>query len=112
MPRPGDRRPDRWRGAGGGAGIAPLPLHPRGGDFGADQRVSGSTGAGASRRLRKSAIAAAVASGASSIGRWPMPGRITPSDTERKSVVKGTSVSVRVDRGGCRIIKTKNNKQK
>src|SRR3546814_19153788 len=76
----------RRRDAGGGAWIAPLPLHPCGGDFGADQRVSGSAGAGASRRVRKSAIAAAVASGASSIGRWPMPGSITTSDPAIRSL--------------------------
>src|SRR3546814_1099062 len=30
---------------------------------------------------------------------------------DRKRVVEGTSVSVRVDHGGCRIITTQNNKQ-
>src|SRR3546814_18790447 len=42
------------------------------------------------------------------------PGQEQPGQQrrDRKSVVKGKSVSVRVDLGGCRIIKTKNKKTK
>src|SRR3546814_16205226 len=39
---------------------------------------------------------------------WPVPSSWKPrSETDRKSVVEGTSVSVRVDLGGRRIIKKK-----
>src|SRR3546814_17861174 len=46
------------------------------------------------------------------ISRWGLAGRldVTPDEAQdRKSVVSGKSVSVRVDLGGRRIIKTKKN---
>src|SRR3546814_15576775 len=75
-------------------------------------------------RLTRMNIAAKISTIPSTVGKsraWiavtssrPMPGqeKIVSVNTDRKSVVSGKSVSVRVDLGGRCIIKKKNNNKK
>src|SRR3546814_18085504 len=63
---------------------------------------------GSNWTLSQSCFAASDGGALSAIADWPRGGLVVEGQgLDRKSVVLGTSVSVRLDPGGCRVIITK-----
>src|SRR3546814_20039428 len=85
-------------------------------DFPPEVLIDAAQGRAGGLRIRRDALDHLMAVGARQALQlaWntPMPlaALVPPSPRDRKSVVSGKSVSVRVDLGGRRNIKTKNNK--